>query len=72
MMTRMLNLRDSIARKIEMLPISNVKRDMAQANFAAAEESVDRVARLVKWLGSGVASTRPGERTPPWTPSRMG
>ena len=72
MMTRMLNLRDSIARKIEMLPISNVKRDMAQANFAAAEESVDRVARLVKWLGSGVASTPPGERTPPWTPSRMG
>ena len=72
MMTPMLNLRDSIARKIEMLPISKVKRDMAQADFAAAEERVDRVAHLVKRLGSGVASARPREHTPLWTPSRMG
>ena len=56
-MTRMLHHLDSIARKIEMLPIVSVKRDMAQANFTAAEESVDRIARLVAWLTSGVAST---------------
>ena len=56
-MTRMLHYLDSIARKIEMLPIVRVKRDMAQANFAAAEESLDRSARLVAWLRSGVTST---------------
>ena len=56
-MTRMLHHLDSIARKIEMLPIVRVKRDMAQANFAAAEEGLDRIAHLVAWLRSGVTST---------------
>jgi len=55
-MTRMLHHLDPIARKIEILPIVWVKRDMAQANFAAAEESLDRIAGLVAWLRSGVTS----------------
>ena len=56
-MTRMLHHLNTIAQKIEMLPIDRVKRDMAQANFAAAEESLDNIARLVLWLRSDATST---------------
>ena len=56
-MTRMLHYLDSVARKIQKLPIPKVKRDMAQVNFTAAEESLDRVARLAVWVRSCVKST---------------
>ena len=52
----MLNHADSIDRKIEKLPISVVNRNLAQANNAAAEASVDRIARALIWIGSFIAA----------------
>ena len=49
---RMLNHADSIDRKIEKLPISVVNRNLAQANNAAAEASIDRIARALTWIRS--------------------
>ena len=58
-MKRMLSSRDPIiVRKIDMLPISIVNRNLAHANYAAAEGSVASVARVVAWLRAFVASTR--------------
>jgi phage-related minor tail protein len=56
-MKRMRNRRDSLARRIEKLPINTVKQDLAQANFAAAEAAVDHIARAVTWVRSFVAPT---------------
>jgi hypothetical protein len=57
-MKRMLSSRDPImVRKIDMLPISIVDRNLAHANYAAAEAIVARVARAVAWLRAFVAST---------------
>jgi hypothetical protein len=53
----LLNHADSIDRKIEKLPISVVNRDIAQANFAAAEGSIDRIAHALTWIRSFVAAT---------------
>jgi len=53
----MLHHLNSIAMKIEMLPIVRVNREMAQANFAAAEDSLDHIASLVAWLRSDATST---------------
>ena len=39
-----------IVRKIEMLPINLVHRNMAQANLAAAEAFVAHVARAFAWF----------------------
>ncbi len=52
----MLNHADSIDRKIEKLRISVVDRNLAQANFAAAEASVDRIARALTWMRSFIAA----------------
>jgi hypothetical protein len=52
----MLNSNDSIASKIERLPINIINRNMAQANYAAAEASVVSVARAVAWLLACFAS----------------
>jgi len=46
----MFNSADSMARKIEMLPINDVNRNMAQANYLAAEATVARIVRAVAWL----------------------
>jgi hypothetical protein len=53
---------DSFGRKIEKLRISVVNRKLAQANFAAAEASVDRIARAVTWIKSFIAATPRVER----------
>jgi hypothetical protein len=53
----LLNDADSIDRKIENLRISLVNRNLAQANFAAAEASVDRIARALTWIRSFIAAT---------------
>jgi hypothetical protein len=56
-MKRELKRRDSIARRIEKLPINAVHRSTAQANFAAAEAAVDRIARAVVLLHTFLEST---------------
>ncbi len=56
-MKRMFNRRDSLARRIEKLPINTVKRNVAQANFAATEATVDHIARAITWVRSFVAPT---------------
>lgn len=56
-MKRMLLGRDSIARKIEMLPINVVHRSAAQVNLAAAEAGVACVARAIEWLRAVASST---------------
>jgi hypothetical protein len=48
---------DSIDRKIEKLRIGVLNRNLAQANFAAAEASVDRIARVLTWIRSFIAAT---------------
>ena len=53
----MLNDADSIDRKIEKLRISVANRTLAQANFAAAEASVNRIARVLTWMRSFIAAT---------------
>jgi hypothetical protein len=53
----LLNDADSIDRKIEKLRISVANRNVAQANFAAAEASVDRIARALSWIRSFIAAT---------------
>ena len=58
----MLNDTDSIDRKIEKLRISVVNRNLAQANFAAAEASADRIARAFTWIRSFIAATPRDER----------
>ena len=58
----MLNGIDSFDRKIEKLRISVVNRNLAQANFAAAEASVDRIARAFTWIRSFIAATPRDER----------
>jgi hypothetical protein len=58
----LLNDADSIDRKIEKLRISAVNRNLAQANFAAAEASVDRIARVLTWIRSSIAATPRDER----------
>ena len=57
----MLNHADSIDRKIEELRISVVNRNLAQANNAAAEASIDRIARALTWIRSFFAVTPRGE-----------
>ena len=57
----MLNHADSIDRKIEKLRISVVDRNIAHANFAAAEASVDRIARALTWIRSFIAASPRGE-----------
>jgi hypothetical protein len=57
----MLNHADSIDRKIEKLRISVVNRNLAQANNAAAEASIDRIARALTWIRSFFAVTPRGE-----------
>ena len=52
----MRNEADSIDRKIEKLRISVVDRNLAQAHFAAAEASVDRIARALTWIRSFIAA----------------
>ena len=52
----MLNHANSIDRKIEKLRISVVDRNIAQANFAAAEASVDRIARALTWIRSFITA----------------
>jgi len=54
----LLNGIDSFDRKIEKLRISVVNRNLAQANFAAAEASVDRIARAFTWIRSFIAARR--------------
>jgi len=58
---RLLNHTDSIDRKIEKLPISVVDRNLAQANNAAAEASVNRIARALTWIRSFIAASPRGE-----------
>ena len=58
---RLPNQADSIDHKIEKLPISVVNRDLAQANNAAAEASVNRIARALTWIRSFLAATARGE-----------
>ena len=53
----MLNHADSIDRKIEKLPISVVNRNLAQANNAAAEASIDRIVRALIWIRAFFAVT---------------
>jgi hypothetical protein len=53
---------NSFNRKIEKLRISVVNRNLAQANFAAAEASVDRIARALTWIRSFIAATPRDER----------
>ena len=53
---------DSFDRKIEKLRISVVNRNLAQTNFAAAEASVDRIARAFTWIRSLIAPTPCVER----------
>jgi hypothetical protein len=57
-----MNGMDSLDRKIEKLRISVVNRNLAQANFAAAEASVDRIARAFTWIRSFIAATPRDER----------
>jgi hypothetical protein len=52
-----LNGIDSFDRKIEKLRISVANRNLARANFAAAEASVDRIARAFTWIRSFIATT---------------
>lgn len=44
-------------RKIENLRISTVNRNLARANFAVAEASVDHIARVLTWIRSFIAAT---------------
>ena len=53
----MLNDAASIDRKIEKLRISVANRNVAQANFAAAGASVDRIARVLTWIRCFIAAT---------------
>ena len=57
----MLNHADSIDRKIEKLPISVVNRNLAQANNAAAEASIDRIVCALIWIRAFFAVTPRGE-----------
>jgi len=58
----LLNGIDSFERRIEKLRISVVNRNLAQANFAATEASVDRIARALTWIRSFIAATPGDER----------
>jgi hypothetical protein len=49
--------RDPISSKIEALPINIVNRNMAQANYVAAEAWVTSAARSFAWLCSSIAWT---------------
>ena len=53
----MLESRELITRKIDMLPINVVYRNMAQANFAAAEASIAFFASVIAWFCTLAAST---------------
>ena len=55
-MKRILNHRDELARRIEKLPIGHVNRNMAQANFAAAEAGLDHIAHALAWIRAIVVS----------------
>jgi hypothetical protein len=57
----LLNHNDSIDRKIEKLPINVVNRNLAHASFAAAEASINRIARAFTWIRSFIAATPSGE-----------
>lgn len=56
------NDRELITRKIEMLPINVVYRNMAQVNFAAAEVGVASVVVAVTWLCALFVSAAPVEK----------
>jgi hypothetical protein len=48
----MLNHADSIARKLEALPICRANRSIAQAHFEAAEARIDGIVRALAWMSS--------------------
>jgi hypothetical protein len=54
------NSRDSIASKIEMLPINTVNRTLAHANFAAAEAWIASIAGVVASLRAFVGTSNRG------------
>jgi hypothetical protein len=54
------NSRDPVANKIEMLPINTVNRTIAQANFAAAEAWIARIAGVVASLRAVVGASNTG------------
>jgi hypothetical protein len=58
-MKRMFSSRDPIIDcKIATMPISIVNRNLAHANYAAAEATVARVARAAAWLRAFATSMR--------------
>ncbi|MGE5169281.1 MAG: hypothetical protein ACM3JC_02780 [Rudaea sp.] len=52
----MLNYADRINRRLDRMPMSRANREMAKAEFAAAEANAERLARALAWAAHLVAS----------------